>query len=250
MVRLKVIRSGSQGNCYVLESCGESILLECGVKVGEISKALKYDYGNVAGCVVSHRHGDHIDGKTARALAQKGVPVYGREGIFDGMKYDCNGLVEEKPLRVRFDVGRWGVCLYPVPHGECPNAAMLLFAPSGERILFATDLSRLPYVFKGVNYMMIEANYSDDVRMERTMDNEVIRSQSMYHMEIGETKKAISAHLSDVLRYVVLLHPSRYLINPMAAKSAIKMILRNRGVSANVDVAERGLDVEMDMYPF
>lgn len=250
MVRLRVVKSGSSGNCYVLESGGEVLLLECGVLVGEISKALKYDWGKVAGCVVSHRHGDHVNVKTARALALKGVPVYGREGIFEGMKLDGAGIVEEKLMRVRFDVGGWGVCLYPVPHGECPNAAMLLFAPSGERILFATDLSRLPYVFKGVNYLMVEANYSDDVRMERTMDNEVIRSQSMYHMEIGETEKAVSAHLSDVLRHVVLLHLSRYLIDPMDAKSAVKTILNRRGATAKVDVAERGLVTEMSMYPF
>lgn len=251
MVRLKVIRSGSKGNCYVLESCGEVLLLECGVLVGEISKALGYDWGGVAGCVVSHRHGDHINVRTARDLARRGVTVYGSEGIFEGMKaYEGAGLVEEKPLRTRFAVGGWGVCLYPVPHGECPNAAMVLFAPSGETVLFATDLSRLPYVFKGVNFLMVEANYDDDVRMERTMDNEVIRSQSMHHMEICETKRVVSAHLSDVLRHVVLLHPSSLLIDPVAAKMAVKLILKKRGVSAGVDVARRGLDVEMDMYPF
>lgn len=251
MIRLRVIHTGSDGNCYLLESGGRALIMECGVSLGEISKALKYDWSKVDGCVVTHRHGDHINVKTARQLRSRGVEVYGREGIFEGMRaYEGTGLVRELPLRVRQEVGEWGITLFPVPHGECPNAAALLFAPSGETALFATDLSRLPYVFRGVNYLLLECNYSEDVRMERTMDNEVVRSQSRYHMELEEAKKTVSAHLSDVLRHVVLLHPSRHLLDCRVARIEIRGVLREAGVSAPVDVAEKGLVAEMSMYPF
>lgn len=251
MVRLKVVHTGSSGNCYLLDSGGEVLVLECGVPVSEISKALGYDWTRVAGCLVSHRHGDHIDVRTAGRIRGRGVEIYGREGIFEGMKsYEGTGLVRELPLRVRYDVGKWGVTLFPVPHGDCPNAAMLLFAPTGERVLFATDLSRLPYVFRGLNYLLLECNYSEDVRMERTMDNETVRSKSRMHMELADAKKAVSAHLSDVLRAVVLLHPSRELLDCRLAKMEVSGIFREAGLSAVVDVAKNGLALNMEMYPF
>lgn len=251
MVRLRVIHTGSEGNCYLLESGGRSLLVECGVPLGEISKALKYDWSKVDGCLVTHRHGDHMNVKTARQIRNRGVEIYAMEGIFEGMRaYEGAGIVREKTLRVRFGMGGWDATLYRVPHGECPNAAALLFAPSGETLLFATDLSRLPYVFKGVNYLLLECNYSEDVRMERTMDNETVRSQSRCHMELEEAKKVVSAHLSDALRHVVLLHPSRKLLDCRVAKSEIRGVLRDAGASAPVDVAVKGLVAEMSMYPF
>ena len=56
-MELKVINSGSSGNGYALISeAGEILLLECGVKGIEMKRAIDFQVGNVAGCLLSHIH--------------------------------------------------------------------------------------------------------------------------------------------------------------------------------------------------
>ena len=74
-MRLKIINSGSSGNGYALISeAGEILLLECGVKGIEMKRAIDFQVGNVAGCLLSHSHRDH-SGRIKDYL-NSGIKVY------------------------------------------------------------------------------------------------------------------------------------------------------------------------------
>lgn len=54
---LKVLGSSSTGNCYLLQSSeGETLIIECGINIREIKKALNFNIRNVAGVLISHEH--------------------------------------------------------------------------------------------------------------------------------------------------------------------------------------------------
>ena len=54
---LKVLGSSSTGNCYLLQSSeGETLIIECGINIREIKKALNFNMRNVAGVLISHEH--------------------------------------------------------------------------------------------------------------------------------------------------------------------------------------------------
>ena len=54
---MKCTGSGSSGNGYVLISDDEILLVECGVPVKEMLRAIDYQTGKVVGCLISHEHG-------------------------------------------------------------------------------------------------------------------------------------------------------------------------------------------------
>lgn len=54
MATLKVINSGSDGNCYILECQESKMLIELGIPWKDILKSINYKIDNVAGCLVSH----------------------------------------------------------------------------------------------------------------------------------------------------------------------------------------------------
>lgn len=54
--RLKVLGSSSSGNCYIIECCEESLILELGLPFKEIIKGIEYDLKKVRACLVSHHH--------------------------------------------------------------------------------------------------------------------------------------------------------------------------------------------------
>ena len=57
-MKIKSIASSSSGNCYIVESAGEQLLIDCGIPVKKIRKAIG-TFENVVACLVSHEHGDH-----------------------------------------------------------------------------------------------------------------------------------------------------------------------------------------------
>ena len=58
-MKIRCIGSSSSGNCYVIESLGHYLIVELGCNFKDVLKELDYDLSSVAGCLVSHVHGDH-----------------------------------------------------------------------------------------------------------------------------------------------------------------------------------------------
>lgn len=56
-MKLKVLATGSKGNCYHLTcSKGRTLILEAGEKLIETKKALGFDLQGIEGVLVSHVH--------------------------------------------------------------------------------------------------------------------------------------------------------------------------------------------------
>lgn len=56
MAILKVVGSGSSGNCYLLQTEKETLILELGCKWSEVLEMLDYKIENVLGVLISHAH--------------------------------------------------------------------------------------------------------------------------------------------------------------------------------------------------
>lgn len=55
---VRCIGTGSSGNSYALhDNNGKILLLDLGVSVKSIKKAINFRISDVVGCVVSHEHG-------------------------------------------------------------------------------------------------------------------------------------------------------------------------------------------------
>ena len=76
------------------------------------------------------------------------------------------------------------------------------------RMLFITDCVRFPYRIKGVNHLIVEANYSNDIVIDHMMNGYEIRSQNQYHMELEDTIECIKNNMSSELNNVIIAHLS------------------------------------------
>lgn len=54
-MKIHCIGSSSSGNCYVIESLGQKLIVELGCKFQEVLAVLNWEVYSVAGCLVSHR---------------------------------------------------------------------------------------------------------------------------------------------------------------------------------------------------
>ena len=55
-MKLKVINSNSDGNCYLLKSSTSTLMLDCGCTLSQIKKGCDFKLSEITACLVSHSH--------------------------------------------------------------------------------------------------------------------------------------------------------------------------------------------------
>lgn len=55
-MEIKVLASGSSGNCYIISDHETKILIECGVSIDRIKKGCDFRLHEIAACLISHEH--------------------------------------------------------------------------------------------------------------------------------------------------------------------------------------------------
>jgi phosphoribosyl 1,2-cyclic phosphodiesterase len=53
---IKVLASGSSGNCYYVSDGNSSVLIECGIKIDQIRKGCGFRLSEIKACLISHEH--------------------------------------------------------------------------------------------------------------------------------------------------------------------------------------------------
>ena len=169
---IKVIGTGSKGNCYALEIDGEILIIECGsYQFDSLKKALKYDFSAVKGAVISHCHGDHAG--DVKKLLQSGIHTLSNSESFAGCERYSHYIHKAVHLKgVKF--GSFKVLPLQMVHDvECFG---YLITFNETTLFFATDTTDIPYALPQVDYLIIEANFSNKIIDEKLYDGSLHRS--------------------------------------------------------------------------
>lgn len=210
MIDIKVFGSGSSGNGYLIDDGRSQILIECGVKFELVKRKMKFDLSKVAGMVISHEHGDHSK-EIQKVLKTTAIDIYASEGTLNALnvpKFRSNVLKIGRSVQI----GSWTVIPFDVVHDATEPMGFIFENQSNERLLFVTDTRILHYKFKNITHMMVEANYSMKILIEKyshgdladMLKNRIIRS----HFEFENSKSFIKLNSSEMLQVVWLLHLS------------------------------------------
>lgn len=248
-MKLICLGSSSSGNCYLLENETECLILECGLPFKEVKKALDFNVSKLVGVVASHSHKDHF-GYAAEYL-KSGIPVYASEEthktlskqypsqvvVRPGYWYQTGGF-NITPFRAEHDVECFG---YIIKHDEMGT------------LLFATDTSFIKYNFKNLNlnHILIETNYSEAIINEwlskGLVDQARVNRTFKTHMSIETCKEFVRVNKTPNLDNVILLHLSDGNSNASGFRQTIQEVV---GDNVRVTVADRGVEVKLDLFPW
>lgn len=173
-MKLIVINSNSSGNAYALDSGSEILLLEAGMKMADVKRAIDFRLADVVGCIVTHEHGDHA--KYATEYAKFGVNIYGPASLEEKKRFPygkftvCRGSVTTR-------VGSFSVTPFENFH-DVPIFGYLIHHRDMGTLLFSTDSYKIPMTITGVNHFLIEANYSDSILKENVWSGKVDKAQA------------------------------------------------------------------------
>lgn len=234
MSRLTVLGSSSKGNGYLLEYGEEILIIEAGLSYEKVVlPSINWEHYRVVGCLVSHSHGDHS--KYVKEYIKKAVYVYGNPDI---------ERVVPLLTKSKYSIGSFKVQCLEVPH-NVPCYSYIIDCPDGIRVLFITDTSDFKYKVKGVNCLMVEANYSEDVILDHAVQDQWSRSASENHLSIDQAIEAIKRHDTVNLQDIILLHLS----DGNSDESMFKKMVKEE-TGHDCYIADKGLIVELKNSEF
>lgn len=209
-MKLKVLGSNSQGNCYLLVGRDEVLIIEAGIKFAEVKKALNYNISNIVGCLISHEHNDHAGFYTE--YLKIGFPVLSPEAVYKSKGFSVMPpFVKVVQPGKGYKVGNFKIIPFEVQH-DVPAFGYQVDHPDMGRLVFLTDTFYCEYTFDNVSIWLIEANYADDIldrniaegRTPPSMRPRLLKS----HMELETTKGILQTNDMKHTQDIVLIHLS------------------------------------------
>jgi phosphoribosyl 1,2-cyclic phosphodiesterase len=163
MMEVHVLASGSDGNCTVIESDGEAIMIDAGISCKRILNLMEVqgiDKEMLKAILITHEHGDHVSG--AGATSRKlDIPVVANLNTFNESHlgnvqhwvYNSNSCI---------DIGQFHVTPLPTSHNAIePNCYFT--EVDDKKVLVATDTGKFSFQIEHAlalaDVAVVEANY-------------------------------------------------------------------------------------------
>lgn len=237
-MRLVTLASGSKGNCTLISTDTENILVDCGISARKTETELN-DLGlsisDISAVLLTHEHEDHIRG-LKRIMLRYGVPVYASFGTISSLYsatrddfFSCAGdIIRTISADVEFYIGNTLIRPFRIYH-DTPGPLGFRFeqeeAVCGRDITVCvmTDCGHYDdYIrnhLKGADALLVEANHDPDMLMQGPYP--MFLKRRIYSDTGHASNFSCGQLLSDIdserLKYVFLGHLSETNNTPQTA---------------------------------
>ncbi len=215
-MRFASLGSGSRGNATLVEHAGTRVLLDCGFSVRETERRLARlgrSGDELSAIVVTHEHGDHING--VGALARKyGLAVWASAGTLALDRLGKVAKVHCFNSHQAFVLGDLQVQPFPVPH-DAREPCQFAFSDGERRLGILTDVgcatAHIAEQLSGCDALMLECNHDktllDNGNYPASLKRRIAGAQGhlsnaqakalLRRLETGQLKQVVAAHLSE-----------------------------------------------------
>lgn len=246
-MKLSVVNSNSQGNAYILHNDREALLLECGVHFDRIKQALNFNLSKVVGCLITHEHKDHC--KSVTKVLSSGIEVFASAGTHKAMNTEGHRRARVLENGKTIEMGAFRILPFDVKHDAAEPFGFLIKHPETGTVLFLTDSYYCEYNFKGLNNIIIEANYCQSIldrRVEEGEDPKFLRDRVITsHMSLDTCKQTLMAYDLSRVNNIVLIHLSDNNSDAARFKREVQEV-----TGKTVYVAEPGMQIDFNLHAF
>lgn len=249
MLRFISFGSGSSGNCYLLVTDGDALMVDAGVGIRTLKKYCR-DFGvslaDVHQLLITHDHADHI--KSVGSISHElHLPVYATESVHHGIdrnycvsrKVDAASRHYVRPSE-SFEVGAFKVTPFHVPHDSSDNVGYSIEV-EGVRFCIITDAgevtAEMAQQIRLATHLVIEANHDREMLMAGPYPQHLKMriSSTTGHLSNNDCAEALAANMTERLQQVWLCHLSEENNHPELARKTVEAVLRSYGIIAGKD---------------
>ncbi|HEC19399.1 MAG TPA: MBL fold metallo-hydrolase [Gammaproteobacteria bacterium] len=227
-MRFASLGSGSRGNATLVQHNGTCLLVDCGFSVKETEARLArldITVEAIDAVLVTHEHGDHING--VGALARKyDLPVWATGGTFAADRLGERVSRQRICSHSVFSIGDIEVHPYPVPH-DAREPCQFVFGNGDKRLGLLTDVgSRTPHLeeqLSACDALILECNHDVDLlangQYPASLKQRVGGDHG--HLSNGQAADILQRIDTSKLTHLVAVHLSEKHNTPALAQSAL-----------------------------
>ena len=231
-MRFASLGSGSRGNATLVEEGDTCLLVDCGFSVREAEARLTRlgkSAQQLTAVLVTHEHGDHING--VGALARKyGLPVWATGGTLAADRLGERVETQRICSHSAFAVGAIEVQPFPVPH-DAREPSQFVFANGDRRLGLLTDVgSYTPHLeacLSGCHALILECNHDYQLLQQGEYPPSLKRRVGGDHGHLSNAQAATILERLDKtqLTQLVAAHLSEKHNTPSLARQALAEVL-------------------------
>jgi phosphoribosyl 1,2-cyclic phosphodiesterase len=155
-----------------------------------------------------------------------------------------------RPVRdgEEFSIGGFDIIPFDVIHDAKEPLGFLIRHQECGTVLFLTDTRYSEFKFDGLNQVLVESNYDEDIVEKKMMGDEMgleVLKKAYEHMSIQTCKELLSANDLSQVNNIVLLHLSDGNSDEARFKKEVEDL-----TGKTVTVADRGVSIDFNKNPF
>ncbi len=212
-MKVKIIASGSKGNCTLVMSQNTKILIDVGVSSTYIKNSLELsniDINTLDGVLISHTHSDHIKG-LAQIIKKYKLKVYATLKLL----YDLVKIIPIESIVVvdeQFEIGDINILLMETSH-DVPSYGFII-ENNGVSMVYITDTGYINKKYHELtinkDIYIIESNHDEEMLMNGPypyhLKQRVISDKG--HLSNHYTGKYLTKVIGSNTKYIFLAHIS------------------------------------------
>ena len=244
-MKLSIFASGSSGNCLLLSSGDNHILIDAGISMRRIEAGLRdsdLTFHDVFGVLITHEHSDHISG-LKMLCKHHGLPVYAPHTIANRLR----GMLPElepclRIIRVgeAFALAGFKVTAFHTPHDTDESVGYRV--EGGGCFAMATDMGHVTdevrNALTGADTVLIEANHDVEMLLSGSYPYPLKRRilSDNGHLSNEASADTIVRLARGGMREFILGHLSKENNTPDLAAVTVRAALQAAGFGSEVRV--------------
>ncbi len=249
-MRIKIIASGSKGNCTFIESNNTRLLIDVGINYTRIKKALEtinVDPNTLDGIIISHIHSDHIGGLSS-LIKKVNIPVFIKEELNE----EIRKIIPKEQIIIVEDnnitINSLNIDIINASH-DVPAFGFVI-NDGKVKVLYLTDtgyINRKYYkMLENLDAYIIESNQDEKMLMEGPypyiLKQRVISDKG--HISNKYTGAILDKTIGDKTKYIVLAHLSEKNNTEELAFEQVNEIIKNH-YNNKIIIAKQHVETEM-----
>ena len=246
---LRVLASGSSGNACFLEVGGVRVLVDAGLTLPRLTRALREldcAPADLDAVLITHEHSDHVRGLAELRAAVPALPIHATPATARAVDGVCGPVVDRPNLEhgVPLEIGPLRALPFRVDHDAADPVGYRL-AAGDFAMAVATDLGDdTPVIRRAMvdcRALVLEANHDEDLLARGPYPVFLKRrvASRRGHLSNRQAAQLVAAVAGPRLEHVVLCHLSESNNSPERAEQAVRSALRRRHSHVQVVAAER-----------
>jgi len=242
-MKIKVLASGSKGNCTYVETKKQKILIDIGVTLSYLTRELEeisLTPNDLSAILITHSHSDHIKGLQS-LVKRTNLPVY----ITEGMRQDLLEKIPESNIRILSSENEIeDLVVECIPTSHDVESVGYLIHEGDTSLVYITDTGYInrKYLNNLANrdIYIIESNHDEKMLMDGPypyiLKQRIISDKG--HLSNTTVASYLTKLVGEKTKYIVLAHLSENNNTEDLAYQTTKNMLIEHNLDRDIFIAK------------